>query len=122
MMEETKELREMRLVLQKSKKVSSSFKVHIGVFDNSQKGTNLTVQRFGMSNMFCKVTTRIFIAVECEQTPTSFPANVDSEHVPLTYEQQIVSWNAQIQACTWKTKELRHIITSNQTLPSFHDH
>jgi hypothetical protein len=90
MMEKTKELREPRLVLKKSKKALSSSKVHIGVFDNSQKGTNLTVQRFGMSNMFCKVTTRIFIAVECEQTPTSFPANVVSEHAPLTYEQRAI--------------------------------
>jgi hypothetical protein len=90
MMEKTKELRELRLVLKKSKKALSSLKVHIGVFDNSQKGTDLTVQRFGMSNMFCKVTTRIFIAVECEQTPTSFPANVVSEHAPLTYEQQAI--------------------------------
>jgi hypothetical protein len=40
--------------------------------------------------MFCKVTTRIFIAVECERTPASFPANVISEHVPLTYKQQAI--------------------------------
>ncbi len=48
------------------------------------------VQRFGMPNMFGNETTRICIAVECERTPASFPANVLSEHVPLTYEQQAI--------------------------------
>jgi hypothetical protein len=39
-MEMTKDLREPCLVLQKSKQALSSSKVNIGVFENSQKGTN----------------------------------------------------------------------------------
>jgi hypothetical protein len=84
-MEKTKDLQEPCLVLQLSKQALSSSKVNIGVFDNSQKGTNLTVQRYGMSNMFCKVTARIFIAVKCERSLASFP-----DIVLLTYQQQAI--------------------------------
>jgi hypothetical protein len=91
LMEKTRVLGEPRLVLLKFKKALSSAKVHIGVFDNSQKGTDLKTQRFGISNMFCKVTTtRMFMAIESEREPATFPSNTISERVLLTYKQQAI--------------------------------
>jgi hypothetical protein len=43
-----------------------------------------------MSNMFCKVTARIFIAVKCERPLASFPDNVLSKNVLLTYKQEAI--------------------------------
>jgi hypothetical protein len=84
-MDKTKELQEPCLVLQKAKQALSSPKPHIGVFDDYEKGTDLTIQRFRLSNMFCKVMAPIPIAVECERPPASFPASIISNGVSLTY-------------------------------------
>jgi hypothetical protein len=38
--------------------------------------------------MFWKVTTHMFIAVECKWPSDSFPAYIATNHVPWTYQQQ----------------------------------